>query len=256
MRVLLSPRWLVGHVIVLVAAVVMVSLGSWQLSRLDEVRSINTAVAERFDRAPVPFSEIAGTDPATAGELEFRQVTVTGTYLPDEEVLHRNRDHQGQGGFHVITPLVTAAGPTVLVRRGWVPYAMDTPPVTEAAPPGGEVTVTGWLEASTPQPSFGATDPAEGRLERVFNTDVERLDDQVTGEVFPMLVQLQDQTPGQPGDLPIATDPPDLDEGNHLSYALQWFSFAAIAVIGYAFFLRRRLQDRASDEERVEAPTR
>lgn len=232
--------------IIVVATVTFATLGRWQLQRLDEVRAQNAVVAERFDRPPLAFPEIADV---AAGEedrleaLEYRAVVVSGTYLPEEEVLQRSRAHQGQNGYHVLTPLVRDDGTAVLVRRGWVPYALDEPPVEAAAPPAGEVTVSGFLQRSEEQRGFGPTDPAEGELTRVFRADVARLDEQVGPTLFPLVVALETQEPPQDGRLPIPTSRPELDEANHLSYALQWFSFAAIAAIGYAAVLWKRSRD-------------
>jgi surfeit locus 1 family protein len=36
----------------------------------------------------------------------------------------------------------------------------------------------------------------------------------------------------------------EISEGPHLSYAIQWFTFSAILLIGYPFFVRRELQAR------------
>ncbi|MBW3657506.1 MAG: SURF1 family protein, partial [Actinobacteria bacterium] len=244
-RILRQPRWIVASVLIVVLAVVFVSLGRWQLERLDEVRAENRLVAARTELPPIDLDELEG--PVDAEELEYRRVVTTGVYTSDEEVLQRSRAYRGQNGFHVLTPLVTADGEAVLVRRGWVPYELDTPPVPEAAPPAGEVQVTGFLQRSDEQRDLGPTDPTEGELDVVFRADVPRLDRQVAPELFPMVLALDEQEPPQSGRLPVPAALPDLDEGNHLSYALQWFSFAAIAVIGYAAVLWRR--SREEEEE-------
>ncbi|MBW3620847.1 MAG: SURF1 family protein [Actinobacteria bacterium] len=241
-----QPRWIVASVIVVVASVTFVSLGLWQLERLDEVRAQNRLVASRIEGPPVPLEELV-SDAATIrpDDLEYRRVVVTGTYDTDAEVLQRFRAHRGQNGFHVLTPLVRDDGDTVLVRRGWVPFELDTPPVDEAAPPEGDVEVTGFLQRSEDQRGLGPTDPTEGELELVLRADVPRLDRQVDGALFPMVLTLDAQQPAQAGRLPVRVEPPAIDEGNHLSYALQWFSFAAIAVIGYAAVLRKRSRELA-----------
>lgn len=233
-----QPRWIVATVLIVVLSVTFVSLGRWQLQRLDEVREENRLVAARTQLPPVDLDDLDA--PVDADELEYRRVVATGVYAPEDEVLQRSRAHRGQNGFHVLTPLVVARGEAVLVRRGWVPYELDTPPVGAAAPPSGEVTVTGFLQRSDEQRSLGPTDPTEGEVDVVFRADVPRLDRQLEQELFPMVLALDEQQPPQSGRLPVPAALPDRDEGNHLSYALQWFSFAAIAVIGYAAVLRKR----------------
>lgn len=242
---LLSPRMLLSHVLVLAAVVTMVSLGSWQLRRLDEVRGINERLESRLDADPRPLGSYPmppdPEHPDTA-ELEFRPVTATGTYQPEEEVLQRSRSSGGRSGYHVVTPLRTEEG-TILVRRGWVPFELDDPPVPEAAPPSGEVTVTGYLERSELQPEgFGQRDPDEGHLPRVFRVDVARLDRQIDDDLLPVVIHLEEQTPAQPGALPVVAPRPEFSATTHLSYAVQWFLFATIALVAYVAWLRKRLR--------------
>lgn len=258
MRQLLTPWRVVQHLLVLAVLAVLVSLGLWQLDRLGEVRERNADQAARFEEPAEPVGAlleglVLGADDDALAELEFRPVTATGTYRPGDEVLQRGRSYQGRTGFHVLTPLDLADGGTVLVRRGWVPFDNDLrPPVAEAAPPGGSVTVTGYVERSIPQPSgaLAQRDPDDGELDIVFNADVSRLDGQLGGDVLPMLVHLEAQEPAQAGELPVPAPRPEQDEGTHLSYALQWFAFAVIGAGFYAVLLRRRLR---GDEHRPAA---
>ncbi len=240
LRSLFAPRLIASHLLVLAVVAGCVWAGSWQWERLGQARDANDLAEQRMQAEPLDLSELAGStlDPQA---LEYRRVTATGTFRADEEVVQRNRGHEGNQGLHVLTPLELADGTPVLVRRGWVPTGFDEPPVTQAPPPAGTVEVTGILElAVSPSGSaFEAQDPDEGTLERVFHADVERLDRQVEGELFPMVLRLFAPVPSD-GELPLPTGPPELDEANHFSYAMQWFSFAALALITYGAWLVRR----------------
>jgi surfeit locus 1 family protein len=254
---LLRPRALLRHLLVLAVAVTCVSLGLWQLDRLAEVRASNALLEARLAAPEADLSDLlaeagvdiggSAADGSDLGDLDadaiealtFRRVQVTGTYLADEEVLQRNREHRGQTGFHVLTPLDLGDGRTLLVRRGWVPAELDSPPVAEAAPPEGEVVLTGILERSVDQPGFGPRDPDEGVLERVFHADTSRLDGQVSGALLPVVLRLVDE---QQVALPLGLDEPVLDEANHRSYAVQWFTFAILAVGTYGAWLWSRRQ--------------
>ncbi len=252
LRDLLRPKAILTHLLVLTVAVVCVQLGNWQFARLADVRANNDRLAERLEEPPADLAQLAGSDDAEVDPetLEFRTVEVTGVYQPDAEVLQRNRNHQGRQGFHLLTPLELTDGGVVLVRRGWVPAERSEPPVPDALPPEGSVTVTGVLERPVPQPSFGPQDPDDGVLERVFHTDTDRLDQQIDGELFPMVLRLENQDPplpDLPGELPIAVGRPELDEANHLSYGLQWYSFAALAVIIYGAWLWTNHRGKATD---------
>jgi surfeit locus 1 family protein len=251
---LLRPRALLGHLLVLTVAAACVALGLWQLDRLGQVRDHNARLAERMASAPVDLGALAAAGDLDDAALEFRAAEVTGTFRPEEEVLQRGQqDPRGQQGFHLLTPLDLGDGTAVLVRRGWVPTGLDTPPVAEAAPPSGEVTVTGLLERSVPQPGFGPQDPSDGHLERVFHPDTDRLDGQVSGDLLPVVLRLDADTVAADGGLPVPLERPVLDEANHRSYAVQWFTFAALALVTYGAWLTRQPR-RADDHPPVEGP--
>jgi surfeit locus 1 family protein len=257
MRDLLRPKALVSHLLVLTVVVGCVVLGQWQFDQLAEIRERNERSAARLSEPAVDLAalaEPASTTTLDAAALEYRRVEVTGTYRPDEEVLQRNRSHQNQTGFHVLTPFELTDGGVVLVRRGWVPAALSEPPVARAAPQPGEVTVEGVLERPVGQPGFGPTDPDEGRLGRVFHADTTRLDRQVEGSLFPMVLRIDAEPQGATSldDLPVPPGPPTLDERNHLSYALQWHAFALIALITYAAWLRTRTKRLSAEAEVAE----
>lgn len=265
---LLRPAALFSHVLVLTVVVVCVALGQWQLDRLAQVRANNALLEQRLEAAPLDLADLVD-EPVDEAALEFRRVRAVGTFRPDEEVLQRNQPHPGQTGFGVLTPLELEDGGVVLVRRGTVPPTMDRPPVEDAAPPDGTVAVEGILERPVPQPGFGPQDPDDGVLERVFHTDTARLDRQVDGELYPMVLRLQPDPVGPgtaPDDevafdtLPVPPTPPVLDEANHLSYAVQWHAFATIALVTYVAWLWQRHRRRdggpeaAREQERAGLP--
>jgi len=241
-RALARPTALVSHALVLSVVVVLVTLGQWQLERLAQVRTANALLEERAAAEPVDLLDLidAGTVDATA--VEFRRVHATGTFRPEEEVLQRNRIQRGLQGLDVLTPFDLGDGRTVLVRRGWVPTTMNEPPLLDAPPPTGPVTITGLLERSVTPPSFGARDADEGILARVFYPDTERLDRQMSGTLLPVVLRM-DALPGATNvTLPAAPETPALDEGSHLSYAAQWHIFALLAIAAYGFWWRVRLR--------------
>lgn len=243
-RFLLTPKWLVGHVIVAAVAVLFVSLGFWQLDRHEQRTSRNALVAERMSVPPADLSQ-DGEEGEDGEDLAYRRVRLSGRYLADEEVLLTPRSWQGRAGHHLLTPLVTDDGDAVLVVRGWVPFALDTPPVVEAAPPDGEVRVTGLLFPDEPPVRFAPPIPDEGHLTSVSRVDVERLQRQIDEPLRPYYVQLQEQQPPSSGDVPLLAEPPELSSGNHLSYAVQWFLFAGVGLIGYPALIRRTALERS-----------
>lgn len=252
MRSLLTPRWLLSHVLVAALVVVMVNLGLWQLRRLDERREANAAAAAALAQPVADLAAVvdpgAGFDSAEAEAAELRRVRVTGTYAEGDQVLVRSRSLDGAPGRWVVTPLVLGDGTAVAVNRGWVPVSAEGaegPAPAEAAPPGGTVTVEGVLRPTEERGRFGPADPDEGRLAHLARLDLARLQQQVDEDLYPLAVQLTASEPAQPGDVPVPLPLPETgDEGPHLSYAVQWFVFSTIAAVGYAVILRRQLADR------------
>lgn len=235
LQALRQPKWLIAAVFVVVTAAVFIRLGFWQLDRLQERRTENEIAELRINSEPESLEDLLEGVGEDLDSLEYRRVVVSGVFEPDEEVLIRSQVELGQAGFHVITPLAEG-DEGVLVNRGWVPLTMDRPPV-EAAPPPGGVQVEGWIELAETRPPLGPEDPP-GDLDVFNRVDVARIDQQVTSQLAPVYVVTFDQ--GE-DDLPVAVDPPDFtDEGPHLAYAIQWFGFAAVGLIGFFFLLRRK----------------
>lgn len=242
-RRLLTARWVAAHLVVVMVAATFVSLGLWQLRRNDERRLQNAVGTARINEEPVGLESLiqgAGDD---VGSLEYRRATVSGVFDPDNEVLIRSQVTLGHAGFHVVTPLILVEGEAVLVNRGWVPLVWDEVPVTNAPPPQGEVTIEGWIHRTQTRGRFGPTDPEDGRLTNMNRVDIDRIATQIPYEVVPLyLVETADSENRDP--IPVALPSFD-DNGPHLAYAIQWFAFAAIGLVGYGFLIRRSKASKA-----------
>ena len=236
---LLRPRWIAFHLLVAGAIVLMINLGFWQLRRLDERQAFNDEVASRVDVPPQPLDTVL--DPDTDPEaVEWRSVVAHGTYLPDEEFVVVNRSQGGAAGELVVTPLALADGRILLVERGFVPLDTD-----RAAPPTGDVDVVGRLRPSQERRRGQLSDPAEGELTEVQRIDIDRLGGQLPGPVVPMYVELTESSPAEPGPYPIPVELPELGEGPHLSYAVQWFVFSLCVAVGWVLAVRHSIKSRA-----------
>jgi len=257
-RFALRPKWILSHLFVLALVVLMVDLGFWQLRRLHEKRSHNALVAARTDEAVAPLDRVltAGDTSGHTATVEFRRVTASGRYRPDQELLVRSRSLDGAPGSWVMTPLALDDGSAVVVNRGWIANEgrFDAVPKAFRAP-SGRVTVSGLLRRSETRGAYGPKDPTTGRLANLARADVGRMAKQVPERLVPGWVQLQEQRPaGRNAPTPLPT--PQLDEGPHLSYAIQWFLFSTIAVVGYPLILRRRAGElaRGDDDHALDLP--
>jgi surfeit locus 1 family protein len=234
---LVRPRWIVRHVLVATLVGLFALAGVWQIHRLHERRAHNALVLTR-ERAPEVSVETALRDEAVA---PYRRVYASGRYDVSQEVVLLGRPNGDDDGNHLLTPLVEG-GRAVIVDRGWVPPQMDAPPVPSAAPPVGPVVVHGLLMKAEHSPFHGAS----GRTRVLSLIDLRRLSKQVPYRLDPLYLLLASQSPRQSGQLPAIVKPLPLDEGPHKSYAIQWFSFIVIGLVGYAAFIRREAQQQAA----------
>lgn len=215
----------------------MVNLGLWQLRRLEDRRASNEATAVAMTQAPL---DIAGRLAASGLPPDYTAVTATGVYLADGEVLIGNRSTGGQPGSWLATPLQLGDGRAVVVVRGWIPRrSLAGPGAAAAVSPVGPVTVEGLAFRSVEGGRIAVTDTAE--TPEISRMDIERFEEVSGVDVEDVWIRLRSQSPPQPEALPVPVPDPDLGDGPHLSYAFQWFFFAAGTVVVYGLILRRTL---------------
>ncbi len=212
--------------LVVLLATGAILLGRWQLRRLHDRRASNVERIAALEAPPVAVGP--GTSEADA---DGRRITMQGAFDPTMQVLLRGRVHRSAPGLHVVTAFRgEGGGPVVWVLRGFV-YTPDgvTPPDTIAAPTSGPVTVEG-IAYRLPETDNGGQ-PIDAGAHRSYR----RLDRTALHELLPAALDLYVVASGDgtgPGRLPPA-EPPLLDDGPHLSYAIQWFGIAlAIAAFG------------------------
>jgi len=222
----LRRRDLAGLVFALAVAAVCVRLGVWQLDRLRQRRAWNAAALAARERPPLGVTGGAG-GALTADSVRDRRLRARGIYDYAHERLWRGRSYEGIPGVDLITPLRLADGGAVLVDRGWAPspdgYHVDEGAYREA----DSADVLG-LGMSAPR-ARGDVDPA-------------RLQDSVPYRLLPFVIQQLPPSTALNRPLPpglIRWPAPELSDGPHLSYAVQWFSFAIIIVVGSVALLRK-----------------
>lgn len=237
-------RWALLVVFVVALAVVFVNLGEWQLRRLAE-RETRNATTISNEQAPISPYEQVFTRVLTDAD-QWQRVTATGSFDGDHQFVIRNRANGDDRGYEVVTPLRTAAG-VVLVSRGFIAVPPGTGiPTAGPAPPAGEVTVVGYVRRNE-QGRSGAVIPVDGSA-RLINSDA--LQPAIGYPVANGYIAALDVTPGQSGGfVPVAL--PELSSGPHFWYAMQWFMFAGIGVLGIVVFIRGDLRDRRAAKVRA-----
>jgi surfeit locus 1 family protein len=218
----------------LIVAAVCVALGIWQIARLHQEQQFNAAVRAGLTESPLPLQDLVSTD-VHPEAVRYRRVSATGTYDGGAQVELYGRTLDGRPGSHLLTPLVTDDGLAIIVDRGWIPLDLEG---SEETPPAGHVEVDGVLFASEGDPPGQVGDATE-RLDTLVRVDLERIQSQLPYPIAPVYMLLQTPTTADPGELPVPAPLPQLSDGPHLSYAVQWFTFATIALVGFVVLALR-----------------
>lgn len=208
----LRTRDVAGTVLALAMAALFVRLGFWQLTRLHERRAQNAIIAERRALPPVelPMHRLA------ADALRDRRAHARGVYDYLHERVWTGRTYDGAPGVALLTPLRLSDGSAVFVDRGWA-GSPDASHLDRERYREGDTVIVEGLVLPAPR-DRGDVDPV-------------RLRDSIPYPLLPLVVQLNDTAAPHPPGLR-RWRPPLLDNGPHLSYAIQWFSFALIIVVG------------------------
>jgi surfeit locus 1 family protein len=219
-------------IVTLAALAVLVSLGTWQLQRLEWKRGLIERAQAQLAAPPLPL-------PATGLEdLDFRRVALAGTYLHDAAFAFGFTAEDGAPGSRLVTPFRLGDGRIFLIDRGWLPTDLLPPHVPKALEPAGPVTLEGvgrwrgswhrtWL---TPDDS-----PAHRRW---YGWDIPAMAEAAGLPLEPLEVMLErsEGPAGLPRAEPISVDLPN----SHLSYAITWYSLALVLVVIYALFSTTR----------------
>jgi surfeit locus 1 family protein len=157
----------------------------------------------------------------------------------------RNQAWDGQLGVRLLTPLRLAGSEQViLIDRGWVPHEdYQAGTLANYAEPG-LVRVEGVVRRSQTRPDIGTRSdpgPEQGRQDSFYLANVERIGQQIPYPLLPVYVQ-QDPDPAWQGPPHRSSARPQITEGSHLGYAIQWYFFAGLLAVGYPFFVHRELK--------------
>jgi cytochrome oxidase assembly protein ShyY1 len=245
---LVSRRWILFALVVVLLGWLAWFLGEWQFHRLEERKERNEVVERNVEADPVPVAEILAVgEPVSSGEV-WRRVTATGEYDVADTVIVRYRTRDGASGVDVVVPLVTEAGPVLLVDRGWLATGNsgarpdDVPP-----PPPGEVSVTGWVRQDATGRSTDVTDSSTRAISSTQIAEALEL------TAYGGFIDLESESPEADEPLERA-ELPDLGSGPHFFYGLQWWFFGLLAVFGFFYLAYDEWRQRAPGSQGSEHP--
>lgn len=222
-----------------VAAAVCVRLGIWQLDRLRQRRAQNAVVAARGAAPVLPVAALRGQDTSAT---HWRRVRVEGVADYAHELVHATRTQNGSPGVHLLTPVRPLDGSwgdtAIIVLRGYL-YAADGRTVDfDKARESDTLRLDALLTSFPPIKAGQARMQSSPRAMRLLNPDT--IAALIGRPVAPFVLLALGDTIMTDITRPSRVPPPPITEGTHFSYAMQWFSFATIFVVGFVVFVRAR----------------
>jgi cytochrome oxidase assembly protein ShyY1 len=230
-------RWAPWLALVLVFSLATTLLSLWQLDRREQRVEQIQQVLSNYEQPPIPLSEISWERVDDRFPLEWRPVSIEGEYL-DEIFLVRNRPLAGQAGFLQLVPMRLKDGRILVVDRGWLAASSSlTQPEANPKPIPGKYELVVRLRAGEP-------DLGREQADTLASIDLIELADRLNSEavITDFYGRLVDESPANPI-MPTPMPKPSLNEGNHLSYAIQWIIFGLMAFGAFIWAYRndRRL---------------
>lgn len=247
-HVLKQPRWIAAIVIGVLIALIFMRLGVWQLDRLEERRADNATIESRMVEPARPLVGIVGQYGDDAHEMAYRRAVAEGEFRTDAEFFSIGRTYDDLTGTLVATPFDLVDGSVLIVVRGLVPPGTPGPPAPGFQPADGRMAIEGPLQPGEQPTAIGESDPADGQLTSLSRLDLAYIDQWVEGDVLPVMLMLDAWTVPYPEATPKPIPEQELTEGSHLGYAVQWFSFALIVVIGVAVLVYKAGTEEAVSE--------
>jgi cytochrome oxidase assembly protein ShyY1 len=251
LRFLVSRRWLLFFVIVVLLAYACLLLGQWQWHRLTSTKANNAIIRANESAAPVPVDRVLrpGVNPPAADQ--YQAVTASGRYDVTHTIIVRYQtDAHGHSGIDVVVPLVTASGTALLVDRGWMSTTNQglTDPSQVPAPPSGTVTVTGHVRRDA---GGGAASVVDNSTRAISSAQIQPA---IGIPVYGGFVDLTSESPAAATPL-TPVELPDLSNGPHFFYALQWWFFGILALFGFGYLAWEEKTGRA-DLRRAQQPAK
>jgi cytochrome oxidase assembly protein ShyY1 len=240
-KFLLTPKWIIFTAICLALVPGFLQLSNWQWDRLHARQELNAVLTAALSATPIEFESLGvAKSTEVADSYQWRAVNLVGSWETTGQVLVRKRSLESEAGFWVATPLLLENGKKVVVIRGWTAAgkdAHDTPSVTE--PPSGQVKIATRLRLVTPRSEAAPTDLPAGQVDRIIPSEI--VDSSALDNAY---FELTASEPNSIGDDIRLLPAPEISEGPHRSYAMQWQFFTIMLFVGWVILVRNEVQTR------------
>lgn len=204
---------------------------------------VNAEIQAQINRESVPIVDlIVNSDGAKSvpEDSQWRTVEITGVWLQEDQVLVRKKSLESDLGLWVVTPLQLSDGTVVMINRGWTAAAdsaVDSPIVSDV--PVGTIEVLGRLRDVTERTKPAPTDLPEGQVDRIVPTEIVDSPNTLTNSYVEMTASRPESRSSEIRTLPA----PEVTEGAHRSYAIQWIFFEIMTVIGWIILVRNEVKE-------------
>lgn len=251
-RQFLTPGWVLTAVVcVAFAYLAFTVLAPWQLGKNEATQARNDQLRHAFEVDPVDASELFPDGGELAEGTEWRRVTLNGEYLPDSDVLLRNRPVDGTPATHALTAFRADDGTLYLVNRGFeTPSDGGIPDMDKA--PSGEVELLGYARRGEMLPERPPLEGGPGEPTQVYGLNTDQVGDVMGLDLHADYVQLAEGQPGGLRSIPL----PTLETGPYLAYGIQWIFFGLMAPGALIWFIYAEARERRRDREEQEAALR
>ena len=206
--------------------------GRWQLGRAGEKQALQSRYEQMLKQPPQSLAQL----PSDVAALRYRLLVADGEFLSDKQIYIDNREHDGQSGYHVITPFALAGSKAVLlVNRGWIARGAKYPQAPQVAVPSGLLRVEGVGSLQSSRFLELSTQTVAGQIWQ--NLTFERVEKQLGLQVLPIILLQQN---GNDATLSPVKEQPDFKINTHRGYAFQWFALTATLMVIYVVVNSKR----------------
>lgn len=187
---------------------------------------------------PISNAALISTSAGNLESIEWRRVSITGKFLTTKTVTIINRSQNGTAGYDVLTPFLTTTNQVFMVNRGFMQLSMDVPKFEES-----QIDLLGYVRKSQTRSGLGPVDFTKATTREFQRFDIPLIASTLELETAPIFLQYITQNPPAQDAWPAAVALPELNEGTHMSYAMQWFFFSLIALVAWVIVIRRKLRE-------------
>lgn len=239
-RRFLTPGWVLTAVVAIAFSYIAFTvLAPWQLGKNTVTKARNQQIEHSFEVDPVDVGALMGSGKPLEEGTEWRRVTAQGAFVPDTQVLLRNRPVDGAPAIQVLAVFRTTAGDKFVINRGFVrPNGSDIPDIDPA--PTDQIEIAGYVRVNELKP---VTEPITDEQPQVYGVHTEEVGALVNQKVNPDWIQLSDGSAAALNALPL----PTLESGPYLSYGIQWIFFGIMAPLAVIWFVVSEIKERRRD---------